>query len=254
MANTFSKEFSISSFDLNPKGQARLTTMADFFQEMAYHHASHLGFGYDDMNEKQTMWVLSRMRIRIDRYPVWDERVKVETWHKGMERIFGLRDFKVTDSSDRVIGSASSAWLILDSKTKRPVRPNDEVLRHGIGEESVFEAKLEKIQHPAEMEEKTVRKVVFSDLDIMGHVNNVKYMEWCIDTAMSEQNVEREIREIEINFMHEALLGDVIIISGLPEQESGVLQDSKQKSMQDLIYIGKRKGDAQEIFRTRLSL
>ena len=246
MTNTFSKEFFISSFDLNPKGQARLTTMANFFQEMAYHHASHLGFGYDDMNEKQTMWVLSRMRIRINQYPVWDERVKVETWHKGMDRLFGLRDFRVTDSSDRVIGFASSAWLILDSKTKRPVRPTEEVLSHGKGDKSVFKEKLEKIQIPDVKEDTISRKVVFSDLDIMGHVNNVKYMEWCIDSAMGKGNIDQEIREIEINFMHETLLGDIICISGIQEEKRG--------SLQDILYIGRREGDAQEIFRARLSL
>ena len=65
MTTKASKVFSISSYDLNPKKQARLTTMANFFQEMAYHHADQLGFGYDDLKEKQTYWVLSRMKIRI---------------------------------------------------------------------------------------------------------------------------------------------------------------------------------------------
>lgn len=246
MTNTFSKEFFISSYDLNPKGQARLTTMANFFQEMAYHHASQLGFGYDDMNEKQTMWVLSRMRIRINKYPVWDEKVKVETWHKGMDRLFGLRDFRVTDGSDSIIGFASSAWLILDSKTKRPVRPTEEVLSHGKGDESVFEEMLEKIQMPDVMVDTISKKVVFSDLDIMGHVNNVKYMEWCIDSAMGKRSIHREIREIEINFMHEALIGDIILISGIQKEKRGFLQD--------IFYIGRRERDAQEIFRARLSL
>lgn len=245
MVNTFSKEFSISSYDLNPKGQARLTSIANFFQEMAYHHAGQLGFGYDDMNEKQTMWVLSRMRIRMNHYPVWDDQVNVETWHKGMDRLFGLRDFSVKDRSGGILGVASSAWLILDSQTRRPVRPTEEVLHHGRGDESVFEAKLEKIRLPNEMKVLTQRKVVFSDLDIMGHVNNVKYMEWCIDSATNEFNIDREIREIEINFMHEALLGNEILISG--HEESGI------NTANDSFFVATKEGDGQEIFRARLS-
>ena len=245
MVNKFSKEFSISSYDLNPKGQARLTCMANFFQEMAYHHADQLGFGYDDMNERKTMWVLSRMRIRMNRYPGWDDQVNVETWHKGMDRLFGLRDFTVKDRSGVILGVASSAWLILDSRTRRPVRPTEDVLHHGRGDESVFDAKLEKILLPDEMKVLNHQKVVFSDLDIMGHVNNVKYMEWCIDSATNEFNLDREIREIEINFMHEALLGDEILISG--PGESGI------STVNPAFFVATREKDGQEIFRARLN-
>ncbi|MEN8228543.1 MAG: acyl-ACP thioesterase domain-containing protein [Bacteroidota bacterium] len=244
MVNTSTKEFSISSYDLDPKGQAKLTTLANFLQEMAYYHAGQLGFGYDDMNERQTMWVLSRMRIRINHYPVWNDRVRVETWHKGMERLFGLRDFRVSDNSGGILGVASTAWLILDNQTRRPVRSTEEVLHLGRNDESVFEEKLEKIRLPDEMEALNHRKVLFSDLDIIGHVNNVKYMEWCIDAATTELNTDREIREIEINFMHEALLGDEIIISGVEESGMNMVNES--------FFVATREGDRQEIFRACL--
>jgi len=251
MENTFAKEFTISSYDLNPRGQARLTTMANYFQEMAYHHANQLGFGYKDMNERHTLWVLSRMRIRIKRYPVWDDRVSVETWHKGMDRIFGLRDFRVKDMEGKVLGVASSAWLILDSQTRRPVRPDTDVLHKGRGEDSVFDDKLDKIQLPDQMNEIAHRQVQFSDLDIVGHVNNVKYMEWCIDGIMSGEFMEREIRELEINFMHEAMLGDSIGLS--VNEASGGSNESVTSSGSELYFLAKRAEDNQEIIRARLA-
>ena len=244
MKNSFSREFTISSYDLNPKGQARLTTMANYFQEMAYHHANQLGFGYEDMNERKTMWVLSRMRIRINHYPVWDDQVSVETWHKGMDRIFGLRDFRVKSMRGDVLGVARSAWLILDSETRRPVRPASEVLSQNIGTDSVFEENLDKIPVPEQMEELTRRKVQFSDLDIVGHVNNVKYMEWCIDALMADGSFNREIRELEINFIHEALLGDTISIRGALHEASAMGSNS--------IFMARRERDDQEIIRARL--
>ena len=244
MKNSLSREFTVSSYDLNPKGQAKLTTMANYFQEMAYHHANQLGFGYEDMNERKIMWVLSRMRIRMNHYPVWDDQVSVETWHRGMNRLFGLRDFRVKDLDGRVLGVASSAWLILDSETRRPVRQVSGVLNQNLGTDSVFEEKLDKIPAPEQIEELTHRKVQFSDLDIVGHVNNVKYMEWCIDTLMADGSFNKEIRELEINFMHEALLGDTISISGTMPEASAIGNSS--------IFIAKREGDDQEIIRAQL--
>lgn len=241
MNNSFIKEFSISSFDLNPKGQARLTTMANFFQEMAYHHANQLGFGYDDMKEKQTFWVLSRMRIRINQYPVWDDKVMVETWHRGMEGIFGLRDFRLENNTGDLMGMASTAWLILDSRTRRPVRLVDDVLQDSIGDDSVFTEGLEKIALPDNMIMLSRHKVLFSDLDIMGHVNNVKYMEWCIDTVITKDQNDREIQELEINFTREALIGDEIEICGALNQNS------------DSYFLARRIEDDKEIFRAYLT-
>ena len=222
MAHLFTKEFTISSYDLNPKGQARLTSMANFFQEVAYHHASELGFGYDDLKSRKTTWVLSRMRIHMKRYPEWNDRILLETWPSGAERLFALRDFRVVDSSGEVIGMASTAWLILDLDSHRLVRPKDmleqfKLITHG---KRMFAEALDKIAVPEKTELLNTHKVVFSDLDIVGHVNNVRYMEWCIVAVSTEENAALEIRELEINFTHEALLGELIHIAAA-ELEGG---------------------------------
>jgi len=240
--NIFKKEFTISSYDLNPKGQARLTTMANFFQEVAYHHASELGLGYDDMKSRKTMWVLSRMRIQMKRYPVWNERIKLETWPSGTERLFALRDFRVLDTKGEMIGMASTAWLILDIDTHRLIRPKEmmEQFKLIVHDMQMFDRPLEKISVPGETRLMEVHDVRFSDLDIVGHVNNVRYMEWCIDVATSSENAEQDIHDLEINFTHEALFGDRIRISGF-EYTGG-----------EVYFVATRESDDQEIISARL--
>lgn len=240
--NLFSKEFSISSYDLNPKGRARLTTMANFFQELAYHHASELGFGYRDMKARQTTWVLSRMRIHMENYPAWDERITIETWPSGVDKLFALRDFRIRNSEGKVIGVASTAWLILNIETHRLVRPK-EALEHFkmiVHPEQVFGNPLDKIDVAGETRSLNLHKVVFSDLDIIGHVNNVKYIEWCIDSVTASSDPGLEIREFEINFNQETLLGDEVEIRGL--DVSGNLTR----------FLAIRKRDEKEIFRARM--
>jgi acyl-ACP thioesterase len=235
-----SKEFLVSSYHLNPRKQARLTTLANFFQEMAYQHANQLGFGYRDLKKKKTMWVLARMKIRIDHYPVWDDVITVETWHRGMQRLFGMRDFRVKDHNGKVMAMATTAWLIVDAETRRPVRPDDRTLHDSRGEVAVLGDTLEKIVLPEQLDELGIREVVYADLDIVGHVNNVKYIEWCIDQAFALGITDSEIREFEINFIHEALPGDMIMVSGNVNQVS------------DSFFLAHRDGENQEIFRARL--
>ena len=242
MANIFTKEFTISSYHLNPRGQARLTTMANFFQEVAYHHAGELGWGYEDMKSRNVTWVLSRMRIRMTRFPVWNDRITVETWPSGAERLFAMRDFKVMDGSGEVIGIASTGWLILDIDTHRLIRPKEITDRFKlvIHDVQMFDKPLDKIVVPGEVKLLAHHQVVYSDLDIVGHVNNVKYMEWCIDTVSKDENSEKEIRELEINFNHEALLGDRIGIAG--NSYPGGLH----------YFSAVREGDGKEIITVRL--
>jgi acyl-ACP thioesterase len=240
--NIFSSDFRISSYDLNPKGQARLTTMANFFQEVAYHHANELGLGYETMKSRKLIWVLSRMRIQMDRYPAWNERIRLETWPSGAEKLFALRDFRVLDAGEKVIGAASTAWLILDLDTHRLIRPKELIKQFKmiIQKKHMFENSLEKITIPGETRLMNRHKVVFSDLDIVGHVNNVRFMEWCIDAATTAGNADREIGEFEINFNHEAVLDDLIRISGF---ESGE---------QETFFRATREADGKEIICARL--
>lgn len=242
MANILTREFTISSYDVSPRGQARLTTMANFFQEVAHQHASALGLGYHEMKSKKITWVLSRMRIRMERYPLWNETIRLETWPSGAERLFALRDFRVLDHSGALIGMASTAWLILDIDSRRLIRPREmlDQFKMIIHDVQMFETPLGKIDAPGEMNRLDVHTVAYSDLDIMGHVNNVKYMEWCIDAVTSEENTGQENREIEINFNHEAVMGDRVEISG-NEHTGGVYY-----------FKAIRESDGQEIISVRL--
>ncbi len=249
MTSSFRKEFTVSSYELNPRGEARLSTMANYFQEVAYHHAEQLGFGYEQMKERRTLWMLSRMKISMQKYPVWNDTIVVETWPSGVEKLFALRDFRVKDSSGKLLGVATTYWLIVNLDTHRPIRPGSELehfsnINYG---ERVFDSLLGKIAIPDDAVPLDKHKVVFSDLDIVGHVNNVKYMEWSIDAAMPEGNVDRAIGEFEINFLHEALLGNHVLISGGEESPGGAGSDASFK------ILVKREEDGQELIRARIS-
>jgi len=231
----------VASYDLNPRGKARFTSMANYFQEMAYQHASQLGFGYNDLKEKGTMWILSRMRIRMDRYPAWDDVIQIATWPSGINKLFAIRDFRVTDSTGKEMGVASTAWLMLNIDTRRPLRPSSSLEGLLTRNSPVFDNPLGKIELPDAMEKLANRKVVYSDLDIVSHVNNVKYMEWCIDAEDSEVVTGKEIRDFEINYLNEAVLEDEIEIF-----RTSIGQD-------DSIFSARRVNDSQEIIRVRMA-
>lgn len=240
--NTYKQEFLVSSYDLNPRGEARFTSLANYFQEVAYQHASILGLGFQDLIDREMIWVLSRLKVEVKRYPLWNETIEMETWPSGIEKLFAMRQFRIRDQEGEELACGESAWLILNSRTHRLVRPTEviEVREMPLSTERVFPEPMEKLQLPDEMEQRSKQRVSFSDLDINSHTNNVKYMEWCIDALYANQQRFDPIREMEINFSHETRHGEEIGILASADRGEGTC------------FVARRENDAAEIIRARI--
>ena len=94
----------------------------DMAQEIAYVSADSLGFGYDDLQRFGTAWVLSRFEIHFLQMPRWKDAVELQTWHKGFEGPFYVRDFRLLGADGQPAVAATSSWLIIDTATRRLLR------------------------------------------------------------------------------------------------------------------------------------
>jgi acyl-ACP thioesterase len=74
--------------------------------------------------------------------------------------------------------------------------------------------------------EKTVR---LSDLDIVNHANNVKYLEWCLDLANETKILNQEIESFEMNFMKELSLQDEVVIHENSESNTSIFSITKDE-------------------------
>lgn len=212
MKNTLRCQYTVSSYDVDSNRTARLTSIANFLQETAYRHAGELELGYHHLAEKNLAWILSRMRIRMVRYPKWDDLITVETWPHGIDKLFALRDFRIYDQGGEVLGVAMTCWLMADINTHRPVRIDPDFIKIETREDSVFEKTIEKIELPQDLRRLRQRDVSYSDLDVVNHVNNVKYIEWCLDTFQQDQLLADKVSDITMNYVGEARAGEKVEI------------------------------------------
>ena len=56
------------------------------------------------------------------------------------------------------------------------------------------------------------RTVRYSDIDINGHLNNVKYLDFIMDSFSLEEHRSLNVKSIEISYSNESLPGDTITI------------------------------------------
>ena len=203
--NKFTQTFIIPCYNADASWRLKPASFMDLAQEAANRHANILGFGYDDLIASRTAWVLSRMHVDFVDTPKWRDEVTLQTWHKGLNRLFFLRDFIMTDKDGRARVKATTSWLVMNLDTRRLVRDPNLLDEEGTCHENVIETPADKVQMPKDIEPELVmtHKVAYSDVDMNAHANNAMYMHWAMNAAEYEVASLRAVKCMTINFNHE---------------------------------------------------
>ena len=203
--------FKVRSYECGPDGRATLPTICNLLQEAASLHAASLGFGKGDFAAagENISWVLTRMVVKMNRYPVWEDELTVETFPRGGRKIVAWRDFEVKDAKGATLGVASSEWMIIDLATRKihaiPEKvfaANDPANTPVLGLEP-----FAKFRFPADTEVRQPETftAMKSQIDLNGHVNNVHYISWMLEPCES-----RCPAEMEVVFRSETFAGDEV--------------------------------------------
>ncbi len=202
---------STRSYFINRFGKLSTSFMFYQMQDIAWQHATILGFGYDNLKEDEQFWVLSKLLVKIGRRPRWGEDFTLETWSRGTDGFFGYRDFNFVDNEGNNIIQATSSWLVLDTRSKRIVRLNnfDNFPEY---QESVFGENPGKVKAPESDAELLFSPVKFSEIDINQHFTSGRYIERIIDSYDFEFHKNNTLIEFEVNFLKEGFPEDKLAV------------------------------------------
>jgi acyl-ACP thioesterase len=204
--STFKRDFCITGSDVDPADRARVDAIAVMLQECAAHHADTWGMSIPALMEQGRTWVLARLAIELDGpRPAWKDEVEVETWSTGFRGHIAGRDYIVRKkASGEVVGRGSSVWFVIDLNTRRPVRLAEYEGRGEAEPDKSSGAKVEgKIELPSSAATETPLAVRASDLDLNGHVNNVRYLQWLYEAVPKEVLRDRRLCRLEIHYLGE---------------------------------------------------
>ena len=170
----------IACYDTDAAWRLKPASFMNLAQEAAGNHAVFLGFGYDDLIKTNTAWILSRVHVEFIDTPLWREDITLTTWHKGLNRLFFLRDFILTDKDGKERMKATTSWLVMNLETRRLVRDPGLMEDGTVCTENALETPADKVQMPKDMEPEHVidHVVAYSDIDTNAHANNAMYMRW----------------------------------------------------------------------------
>lgn len=201
----------ISDVDFMKK--LRLSILFRYFQDIASLHAEKLGVGIETLEkERRLAWILMRMRVEIVRMPIWDEEITLETWPQE-PRLFCERDYYVKDAEGKIIIRAASVWAIFDMKARKLSR--DKITYEGLGtivKERAIENKKRPPNPPGQFEPAYKKVVGYSDVDMNGHLNNSRYIDYIMDCFSLEGHQKYQVKAIEVDYLNEALPGDSLVL------------------------------------------
>ncbi|TDQ18469.1 acyl-ACP thioesterase [Algoriphagus boseongensis] len=216
----FTKEFEVGSFQVHPNGNICLTSLADLLQEIAWRHADSGDFGRNLM-ETQQMWVLSRLEIKVQKFPKWGDKIRIFTGGRGTEKLFAFREFLIWNEKEEVLARAMSSWLLLHSETKKILRPEIVLPAELFDPSKKPDWQPGKISLSGELISEEKIQVRNSDLDLYHHVNNTSYIRW-VENALAAQDWFPQ--EISINYLAECLSGDQVELKLFKDEEFGFLE------------------------------
>lgn len=203
LAEPFHCDFSHSLF-MGHLGN-HLLNAADF-------HSNDRGYGMSYLNPNRKTWVLSRLAIEMKEMPMSYDRFAVETWVDNVMKFFTSRNFAISGSNDKVYGYGKSVWAMIDTDSRQPV----DILqvRDGLIKEYVETDKncpIEKSSRVKISDAAQLTKTIdtnYSDVDVNGHINSIKYIEHVLDTFDIEWHKQYRTKRFEIAYVAESYCGD----------------------------------------------
>ena len=197
--------FDISDLHADRFGRLKSSSILYFVQEAAGRHWKHIE-GETSQN-CPLYWVIIRHRLQVTRLPRKGETIHLETWPMPTTRVAYPRSVVAYDENGNELFRSVSLWVLMDPETRAMVLPGKSgVIVNGIlrGNELASPNSLA----PACLSAQTERTVRFTDLDINGHMNNARYLDWLADLLPGSFHQHHVIRDVTLGYVAEAVEGD----------------------------------------------
>ena len=209
----FDKSFELRYFEMNEFGVSSPTTILTLLEETAAEHCYSIDHSLYQLADKNIGWVLVSGIIQMDRYPKYKEKITIRTWLSEYSSIKGYRENIIFDEDKNIIGRARGLWIFFDIERRRPTRIFEEIKeRWSESHEIALEANISKKIQPIEKTDNQLSfKVNRYDTDMIRHVNNIRYLQWVVESIPDEIVDNYYLYSIDGRFVSEIHYGESII-------------------------------------------
>lgn len=222
----FSQSFFLSAGEVNAEGEMALPLLVSKIIDIATAHANSLGIGNPSMAAMHRGWVLSRLALEMERYPLVNCHYTLTTWVEMWTRHFSERIIMVSDEEGRPYGYCRTVWMVLDYETRESVGlshlslpaaaviPDECPIPRQGRHFQILSPDAEDLPKGAVRANASAvsHTFLYTDLDYYRHVNTVRYVSLLLNRFTLRDFDETMVRRLELAFLHEATYGQTVTI------------------------------------------
>ena len=226
----YREQFRAAGNFLDRYNRLRPSAILDMMQQVATNQCRDLAMDWDTMASKGLFWAVTRQHIQILGHPRPGSTITIETWPGITTRVAYPRSTVGYDENGKEFFRAISLWVLMDLQGRSLVLPKKSGIEFsGIarGGELPVPASL----GPVKLAGTLNRRVVYSELDINGHMSNTRYLDWMADLLPGSFHEGHPIREFTVSYLSEAREGEEITLNYELSPEGALrLEATEEKS------------------------
>lgn len=204
--------FAVEPFQEDATGHLAVSVLGNLLLRCANVHAGSVGYGYRDMIAHGKVWVLARLQIELNTMPMTHETYDIHTWFASCYRQFSDRHYRLTDSRGVVFARALTVWSLIDTTSRLATDlcafDQGRMAQCCVAHECAL-PKLERVRVHKQTPVFSLA-VRFSDLDINGHVNSIRYISHALDFFDLDFHRTYQLTRCEVAYSAEAYFGDTL--------------------------------------------
>ncbi|MBM7637069.1 acyl-ACP thioesterase domain-containing protein [Streptococcus saliviloxodontae] len=207
MGKIYRQNYRIPFYETDVNHQVKLPHLLSVALQVSGQQSLSLGVSDEDIfDQYHLVWVITEYDVQIERMPRYGEDIIIETEADSYNRLFCYRYFRIFDQEGNQLLSIFCHFVLIDFDTRKVAQvPDDLVAPY----EATKIKKLIRGQKYRDLQEakETFYHVRYFDLDMNGHVNNGKYLEWMYDVLDIDFLRQHSPKSIHLKYVKEIHYG-----------------------------------------------
>ena len=161
------------------------------------------------LEDYNLVWIITDYDIEVVRLPRFAEEITIETEALSYNRLFCYRRFTIYDESGQELIHMMVTFVLMDRDSRKVHAVEPEIVapyQSDFDKKLIRGPKYESLNEPISKD----YHVRFYDLDMNGHVNNSKYLDWIFEVMGADFLTQYIPKKINLKYVKEVRPGGVI--------------------------------------------
>jgi acyl-CoA thioesterase FadM len=219
----FTQQYSIKWHDTDANRQVRPSALVTYLQETANEHLIHIGISLDELRDRYGLaFILGSISVCSYEPLFAGDHIEVKTWTCGERGFRHNRCFRLLRDG-KTVAEATSQWALIRLTDGSLVKVEDMPYHIEPEEPITLSGVPARLRMPpvAEMQEFGTRRIVYSDIDYNGHMNNTRYPDMLCDFIPEMR--ESRMTGMVLSYRKEAAFGHTLRVFGKKAEQGYLL-------------------------------